>query len=132
MQLQITVMPPNVTEAVVADEECEKAEFCPICSVQQLILKIFVRGLCEQSIFNTVYMYNIDDSGELIYMGETTSTIVYERLSQRWIWYDRMNNRSFATSSSPLASLLIGVHKVDFSQVVDDKCQEGATYTQIH
>ena len=52
MQLQITVMPPNVTEAVVADEECEKAEFCPICSVQQPILKIFVRGLCEQSIFN--------------------------------------------------------------------------------
>ena len=90
----------DITSAMIADEECENGAFCPICEISQPVLKIFVRGLCPMSIFNTVYMYNIDRQGEVLYLGESTSTIAYDRPAKLWRWYDKKNNMSVATSES--------------------------------
>ena len=66
-----------------------------------------------------------------MYVGETTSTITYDMLLLQWVWYDRMNNKSIATGSSSYASLLIGVHTVDFSGVVDDECQHNGVVRRL-
>ena len=128
MQLKMTVTQENdttgpVDDAVIGDEECENSAFCPICSIRKPVMKIFVRGLCKQSLFNTMYMYNNDSEGDILYLGEQSSSIAYDMTAQQWVWYDTKNNRSIATSSSSYASLLIGVHAVDLSNVIDDKCQ---------
>ena len=107
-------------DALIGDEECENSAFCPICSIRKPVMKIFVRGLCEQSLFNTVYMYNIDREGDILYLGEKSSSIAYDMTAQQWVWYDTKNNMSIATSSFSYASLLIGVHEVNFSSVIDD------------
>ena len=129
MRLQLKIVDTgdtfgNIQDALLGDEECEKDAFCPVCSITQPILKIFARGLCKQSLYNNVYMYNIDSNGDLLYLGEKTSMISYNMMSQQWVWYDSKNNMSVATSNSSYASLLIGVHTVDFSAMVDDKCEE--------
>ena len=129
MRLQLTIVDTgdtfgDIQNALIGDEECENAVFCPICSITQPVLKIFVRGLCKQSLYNTVYMYNIDSKGDVLCLGERTSMIAYDAMSQQWVWYDSKNNMSVATSTSSYASLLIGVHTVDFSGVMDDKCQQ--------
>ena len=75
------------------------------------------------SMFNNVYMYNIDNKGDILYLGKQTSRIAYDKNSKLWVWYDKKSNMSIATSSSPYTSLLIGVHEVDFSGVEEDACQ---------
>ena len=113
----------EVEGAVIGDEECENAAFCPICEISHSILKIFVRGLCRMSMFNDVYMYNIDSKGEIIYLGEQTSRIYYDKIDKMWVWLDKKSKNSRATSSSTYSSLLIGVHEVDFGKVEEDACQ---------
>ena len=121
----------DITSAVITDEECENGAFCPICEISHPILKIFVRGLCPMSIFNNVYMYNIDRQGDILYLGERTSIIAYDKQAKHWVWYDKKNNMSVATSASPFTSLLIGVHVVDFRGVVDDACQENGIVRKL-
>ena len=111
-----------ITGTAVTDEECPNSVFCPICEVETPTRKIFVRGLCKLSIFNKVYMYNINNDGFPFYIGEMSSVILFNKNLGQWVWYDRKDTRSVATSSASEASLLIGVHMVDFSGVVSDKC----------
>ena len=112
--------------AVVTDEECEHDLFCTLCEIQQPTLKIFVRGLCKRSMFDNVYLYNIDNGGNMVYVGERTSVIFYDEVQNQWVWYDMHNNRSVATSSAPQGSLMIGVVEIDFKDVIEDKCgQDG-------
>ena len=136
MQLKMTVTQENdntchVEDAVIGEEECENSAFCPICSIRKPVMKIFVRGLCKQSLFNTVYMYNIDREGDILYLGEKSASIAYDMTAQQWVWYDTKNNISIATSSSAYASLLIGVHEVNFSGVIDDKCQNDGVIRRL-
>ena len=128
MRLQLEVVDTGSTygrinSATLTDEECENGDFCPICEISHPIMKIFVRGLCPMSIFNNVYMYNINKEGIIMYLGEQTSFITFDSQAKMWMWRDKKNNNSMATSSSPYSSLLIGVHLVDFHGVVDDACQ---------
>ena len=67
-------------------------------------------------------MYNINNNGFPFYIGEMSSVILFNKNLGQWVWYDRKDTRSVATSSASEASLLIGVHMVDFSGVVLDKC----------
>ena len=113
----------DVQSAVIGDEECENGSFCQICKIAHPILKIFVRGLCPMSIYNNVYMYNIDSSGDILYLGERTSLIAYDKNAKQWVWYDKKSNMSVATSTSSYTSLLIGVHDVEFTGVEEDACQ---------
>ena len=57
--------------------------------------------------------------------------ISFDVNSQTWIWIDSMNNMSFATSSATYNSLLIGVHEVDFSGVMEDKCNQDGTVRKL-
>ena len=129
MQLQLNIVDTgdtfgDIQNGLIRDEECENDAYCPICSIGQPILKVYVRGLCKNSLFNNMYTYNIDSKGDILYLGQKTSMITYDMMSQQWVWYDNKDNMSVATSNSSYASLLIGVHTVDFSGVVDDKCQD--------
>ena len=105
------------------DDQCYIV-FCPICSIERPTLKIFIRGLCDKSLFNRHYMYNIDTEGMILYLGEKSSSIAYDANENLWIWKDNKDNRSVATSSSTYDSLLIGVHTFDFSGVMEDKCKK--------
>ena len=117
----------KVLNATVKDFECSSTiGYCPLCHVNKPLLKVFVRGLCRDSLFNSVYMYNLDKNGEVIYVGERTSIIEFNKIEKKWFWYDRKDNLSVASSSSRYSSMLMGVHSFDFSQVVEDKCiQDG-------
>ena len=62
-----------------------------------------------------------------MFTGKRTSVIFYDTEQFRWVWYDRKNNKSLAVSYASEDSLLIGVHDIDFSGVVDDKCYKGGS-----
>ena len=105
------------------DIECSVSEgYCPLCQVDAPMLKIFVRGLCKDSLFNRVYTYNLDRDGQILYLGEKSSMITYSNLEKTWFWYDKKDNKSIARSSAPFSSLLMGTHLFDFSDVVNDNC----------
>ena len=93
----------------------------------QPVRRMSVRGLCELSVFDRVYYYTISGQGQAMYTGLRTSVIFYDTDLFRWVWYDRKNNRTVAVSFASEDSLLIGVHEVDFSEVVDDKCYKGGS-----
>ncbi len=42
---------------------------------------ITVRGLCEASIFDTNYFYNIDENGDTIYYGELSSFLIFDQVT---------------------------------------------------
>ena len=110
----------------ITDEECE-VEFCSLCRVENPVRRMTVRGLCPLSIFDRVYYYTINEQGIAMYSGKRTSVIFYDTELFSWVWYDRKNNKSMAVSYASEDSLLIGVHDVDFSEVVDDKCYKGGS-----
>lgn len=113
-------------DITVADEECAVG-FCNLCEVPSPVRKMVVRGLCVLSMFDKVYYYVINDDGQPMYIGSRTSVLFYDKEKLSWVWYDRKSSNSVATSISPEASLLIGVHNVDFSGVIDDKCYTGGS-----
>ena len=51
--------------------------------------------------------------------------------TQKWHWMDSKNNKSIATSTATYNSLIIGVHEIDFSGVVDDKCYKDSVIRRI-
>ena len=114
----------EMMNAVVTDEECEHQDYCPLCQIDKPTLKIFVRGLCWRSDLDKVYIWNMDSDGNIVYLGERTSTITYSKQMKQWVWYDNRDNTSVATSAAPESSLLLGVHEVDFSGVIEDKCRK--------
>ena len=120
----------ELKSALLNDDQCYIV-FCPICSIEEPVLKIFVRGLCKKSLFNRVYMYNIDHAGDILYLGEKSSSISYDPSSHMWVWYDSKDNRSTATSASSYDSLLIGVHTFDFGGVVQDKCKKDGVIRRL-
>ena len=121
----------EVTNVEIKDKKCKADLFCSLCTVNSPILEIHVRGLCKDSIFDTVYLFNTDKNGELVYFGEKSSMISYDKDQRKWLWYDMKSNMSIATSSSPHSSLLMGVHMVDFSNVLDDPCVEDGTVRKL-
>ena len=42
--------------------------------------KIYVRGLCAESIYDSEYIYNINQDGKVFFMGIMTSLIVYNEV----------------------------------------------------
>ena len=70
-------------------------------------------------------------SSKPTFIDGSTSIIAYDKQAKHWVRYDKKNNMSVATSASPYASLLIGVHVVDFRGVVDDACQENGIVRKL-
>lgn len=105
--------------------KCIVTEKCPTCRISQPTLKIHVRGLCQSSMFDRKYIYTTQNDGEVMYLGEQSSVITYDKNSHKWVWRDSKNNESIATSNSSYESLMMGKHFVDFSKVSDDKCLDG-------
>ena len=112
--------------------------YCPICRLDKKVRHIKVRGLCSESMFNSVYILTMSEEGHAIYYGEKTSSIVFNKTTQLWHWYDQKDSASLATrcilhyvliffqvncfSNSLENSMLLGVNKFDFSKVKDDPC----------
>ena len=111
----------TIEKTIVNDEECA-LRFCPVCVIDKEVRTMRVRGLCPESLFNTDYILTLSEDGLLKYQGEHTSIISYDKGNSVWRWYDRKDNRSEATSSSSEASMLVGVHTFDFSNVKEDIC----------
>jgi len=105
----------------VKDDECSM-KTCVLCQVDRPSVEIHVRGLCPNSPFDDKYLYNIGENGIPILRGTTTSVISYNSTSEMWIWYDRQDKASQAVSKSPQSSLLLGLHKFDFSAVKTNPC----------
>ena len=100
-------------------------EYCDLCEVSSPTRKMHLRGLCSLALFDRDYTYLIGKDGRPMYLGYRSSVIFYDQEASAWVWYDRKDNRSVAVSSSPEASLFVGLHTVDFSGVKDDKCHSG-------
>lgn len=111
----------QIVSAEVMDDECKVGK-CIVCELEAPTLKIKVRGLCSAAFYDKVYLYNIDLNGNLLFLGEYNSVIFYDKSEKQWVWYDRKYTDSKATSSAAESSLLLGVQKVDFSEVLESKC----------
>jgi len=47
--------------------------------------KVSVRGLCANSLFNSIYLYNIDDQGRVLYLGIFSSFLTFDEVSEIFI-----------------------------------------------
>ena len=120
----------SIKSAMITDDQCY-IEFCPICSIDKPVLKIFVRGLCKKALFNSLYMYTIDRFGDILYQGEKSSSISFDSTVHMWVWHDSKDTKSVATSTSSYDSFLIGVHTFDFSRVMGDVCKKDGVVRQL-
>ena len=111
-----------IQKGEIEDEECSN-KYCVLCEVNRPSLEVQVRGLCQNSVLDKTYLYSIGDNGLPLLRGKTTSVIRFDVPNKHWIWYDRRENQSIAKSLSPENSLLLGVHKIDFSSVVNNPCE---------
>ncbi|XP_023320474.1 uncharacterized protein LOC111695386 [Eurytemora carolleeae] len=114
----------QVIDARILDSECNGYDMCTACIVDYPVRKLFVRGLCQASIFDREYFYNIDLDGSILYMGTSSSIIIFDKKNLEWLWYDRKVNSSVAFSTSNEDSLLLGVNKFEFSGVNSDPCKK--------
>ena len=68
-----------VTErSFVNDEDCE-VPICPVCLIDKQVMKMRVRGLCSDSLFNKEYLFTITEEGSLMCVGDHTSYIYYHQ-----------------------------------------------------
>ena len=71
--------------------------YCPVCKLDMAVRKITVRGLCPDSMFNTVYTLTIMGAGAPRYLGHYTSSIQFDRDQRLWLWLDMKDGESKAT-----------------------------------
>ena len=71
--------------------------YCPVCKLDMAVRKITVRGLCPDSMFNTVYTLTIMGAGAPRYLGHYTSSIQFDRDQRLWLWLDMKEGESKAT-----------------------------------
>ena len=55
-----------------------------------------IRGLCQETIFDTEYLLTLDAAGRLLYLGKYSSSISFNSSSHVWQWFDQKNNQSQA------------------------------------
>ena len=55
----------DTKSSLLEDYQCHY-RLCPLCATRKPILHIFVRGLCENTKYDETYMYNIDNSGQIM------------------------------------------------------------------
>ena len=70
--------------------------YCPICKLDKKIRNIKVKGLCSKSIYNSHYTLTLTEDGNLMYLGKYTSSIVFNKSTELWHWYDQKDNKSIA------------------------------------
>ena len=56
-------------------------QFRPISITALICRKVYVRGLCSVSLFDTVYYLNIGDDGDILYFGELSSIVFYDKVT---------------------------------------------------
>ena len=89
----------HTERTIINDEECS-VPFCPLCLIDKEVRKMKVRGLCPESVYNTEYIFTISEEGSLLYRGDHTSIIYFDKNRSIWMWYDRKDNQSVATCVS--------------------------------
>ena len=117
----------SLVDVHVYDRICsdDSDQYCFICVIPEPVRRVYVRGLCRESVFDTMYHYNIREDGSPFFMGIHTSTIFYNYKEKQWNWVDRTDNMTLATSTTLEERLLLGLNRFDMSQVTDDKCTDG-------
>ena len=77
---------------------CQLCEvlYCPICKFDKKVRHIKVRGLCEKSIYNSNYILILNQEGNAVYLGQYTSSILYDQSEHVWQWFDQKDNKSVA------------------------------------
>ena len=59
-----------------------------------------IRGLCTESIFNSEYILSLtEEEGKVRYLGQYTSSIVFNVTSQAWHWRDMKREGGLAVRS---------------------------------
>ena len=94
----------------------------PLCTINEKVLKIKLRGLCKDFSFDREYFYTINELGQQVYQGRSSSVIQYESTSGLWILSNIKDNTSLITSSSLRESFLLGLHEFRFEEAKEDKC----------
>ena len=86
---------PNYLKTSLKDE-LSSILFCPLCRLDGEVSVVRIRGLCQESIFDTEYLLTLDPAGRLKYLGKYSSSIAFNSSSQVWQWFDQKNNKSQA------------------------------------
>ena len=53
----------------------------------KLFRKVNVRGLCSDSTFDSLYLYNINAAGKVLYLGKSSSFLIYDNVIQRILYW---------------------------------------------
>ena len=74
-----------MTGTDIIDYHCD-AKFCTSCIIPAPDLIMRVRGLCNGSVFDRTYIYQVDSTGDPYYMGDVTTEIRYDEGTGGWVW----------------------------------------------
>merc|ERR1719150_3057722 len=85
----------NQSEVEITDEECG-SKFCLSCRLETPTLRLLVRGLCSDSIFEQFYTYTLGEQGPML-VGDSSSVIFFSSEESSWLWIDRKDPQSSAT-----------------------------------
>ena len=110
-----------VRKADVEDETAIKLGI-PVCTVGSKVLKLRLRGLCKDFPFDREYFYFLNEMGQQVYQGRTTTSIQFDAISKLWHFSDKKESSTLITSASPRESFLLGMHQVSFMEAKENKC----------
>ena len=96
----------------------------PLCTIDSVVLVIKLRGLCKDFSFDREYFYTINELGQQVYQGRSSSVIFYNSTSSLWILSDIRDDTNVLTATSLKESFLLGVHEVQFDKAKKDKCYQ--------
>ena len=77
-------------------DELNSILYCPLCRLNGQVSIIRVRGLCQESMFDTEYLVTLDHDGRMLYLGKYSSSISFNSNKQVWQWFDQKDNQSVA------------------------------------
>ena len=109
----------------ISDFACDYTKPCTLCEVKKG-QKIRVRGLCKGSFFDKVYTgLKFHSNGMPMFVGRTSSSIIYNSARGLWEWLDRARPNQTATSHVHLKTFLLGASRLHF-QNKNDVCLMGS------
>ena len=95
-EMRLTGNPHYETMRVNVYDEDERTTFCPLCRLAGRVIRVRIRGMCQESPLDTEYSLTLSEEGRIWYLGKYSSSIQFNKTQQVWQWFDKKDNTGYA------------------------------------
>ena len=109
------------------NDECSKKNRCTACEIPNSFentATLQLKGLCQNSNFDTVYKIEFSPNEFLSYVGMSKTVIRYDFSDESWKMEDLIDTTVLGVSNASLRSLAIGSH--EWRMMNEKECGEGS------